>query len=292
MIQEGDVIEVKIIKEVPLPNGKKALLGKFKQRLFILDKKQFGDLEIAVDETIECHVDKVNCSGKIYLSPNKTRSSIGSIKKYKILKIQTVEDTLGSAKYLLHLVGNLNTKAQYITYIKPIENSQSYIIRAREKSKYILEPIDTTACHYKYKQEIEVRIIDKTTIQKQGDYYIVEDRFKRKHIISYIKFKHYNLNIGDTLNCRIRGFDKQYNLKLEPSNPKYELGKTYYFETIDFIDSTDELGNPIKILSVKDCLGMEATIVQFPSDYKLTKSVNAKVYRINNGRLYLSYESS
>ncbi len=290
MIREGDVIDVKIIKEILLPNGKNALLGKFEQRLYILDKKQFGNHEIAVDETIECHVDKINCSGKVFLSPNKTRSLIGSIEKYKILKIQTVEDTLGNAKYLLHLTSSSATKTQHITYILPTKKSQKYTIRAIEKSKYVLEPINSTACNYTYESEIKVRIIYKTAIQNHGDYYIVEDCFKRKHIISYSKYRHYNLSIGDTLKCRIRGFDKQYNLKLEPTNPKYKLGKVYTFETIGFTDSTNESGNPIKILSVKDCLGMEATIVQLPSNYKLEKTIRAKVYRINNGRLYLSYE--
>jgi len=292
IIQEGAVIDVKIVKEILLPSGMMALLGQYNQRSFILNKNQFENLEIVFGKTIACHVDKVNCTGKIYLSPYKSRSLIGSIEEFSILNHEVVQDSLNNTKYLLHLLGNSSLKAQHITYIKPIEKSQNYIIRDINKSKYILEPLDSASCNYKYEQEIEVDIIDKKEIQILGECLIVADHFNRKHLISYSKFRHYNLNIGDTVKCRIRGFDKQHNLKLEPSNPKYKLGKTYSFETIDFIDSTDESNNPTKILRVNDCLGMQATIVQLPSDYKLTKNITAKVYRINNGRLYLSYEST
>jgi len=287
MINEGDYIRLTIIAESKSPNGTSVFIAKHKNRKFILSKSLFKEDIPMLKQSISCFVDKINCSGHIYLIPISERKLVEKVLLFKLIKQEPVFDSLNQKKFHYYLIHNDELKANYLCYNKIQANELNCKIAGFKKSKPIIEPQEFPAI-YKYNTIINVKIKEIKNVDTLGDCYIVEDKEGRIHPISVEKFAHYQLQIDSEIKCQILGADKKHNLKLEPLNPKYEIGKVYQFKTLKLKDTSDDAGNRFKVLILQDDLGKEASIVQLSLNYKIKPRVKARVYRINNGRLYLS----
>lgn len=290
MFKEGNIITVKIIGETTTPKGEEVFIVIHLNHKFLLSKETFTKTQPQIGQFVECIVDKVNCSGKIFLQAIKSITPIGTIEKFSVLHKNIVHDSLSQKKYQYSLLSNNGLRIHLISYSDTSSNIIKCKITGQNKSKLIIESLIPGITNYHFEQVLSFKIIKTNDVDNIGLCYIVEDLFKRKHIISIAKYAHYNLNLGQNIQCRLLGFDKRFNLKLEPVNPIYEIGKQYIFETIRIEESKDDLGNNIRLLVVKDQLGMEASIVQLPNQITINDSITAYVYRINNGRLYLSLD--
>ena len=287
MLNEGDFIKLTIIGETQTPKGESVFIAKHNNRKFLLSKKLFTEKIPELNQSIDCYVDKVNCSGKIFIEPISERMLIGKTLLFKVMNRDNVYDSLGHMKSLFQLNQTDGYHATYISYNTISADELSCRIIEIKKSKLIIEPTDFPTI-YKYNQQIQVQIIGVKQIDALGKCYLVKDFENRIHPILVEKFAHYQLKLGNKIDCQILGFDKKHNLKLEPKNPVYEIGEEYKFKTLRVEDARDIAGNQFKILIVQDRFSMEASIVQLPQSYTITPTVKARVYRINNGRLYLN----
>jgi len=288
MLKEGDIVQVSILKEIQNPKGQYFYIGKYKKQKFLLPKELFSNGKPPIGQEIECLVEKINCSGKIFMRPVEKKDD-NTKQHFKIKHIEQVHDSLGNPKYKILLQTNDKNMREIISYKRPDTNVvKGKIIGYRKSTPIIKAP--SLHSIYVTNSVQEMKILEQRTINNIGTCFIVQDSYNRNHIIELDKFEHYNLQLYSKIDCRILGFDKKHNLKIEPQNPIYKIGETYEFETIRLEESYDELHNPIRILYVKDKLGKEASIVQLPHNYQIQPSVTAKVYRINNGRLYLEYQ--
>jgi len=287
MLNEGDLIKLKIIGETKTPKGEPVFIAKHIDRKFLLSKNLFTEDIPELNQSIDCYVDKVNCSGQIFIEPISERMLIGKTLLFNVINKDNVYDSLGNKKSLFHLKQKDGYQATYISYNTISTNELSCRVIEIKKSKLIIEPNNFPTI-YKYNQQIQVQIIDVEQIDGLGNCYLAKDTESRIHPILVEKYAHYQLEIGNRIDCQILGFDKKHNLKLEPKNPVYEIGTEYEFKTLRLEDTSDAAGNQLKILIVQDQLSMEASIVQLPQSYKMTPTVMAQVYRISNGRLYLN----
>lgn len=287
MLREGDIIRVDIIKETETPKGDSILLAVYQGSKFIIQKKLFVQEHNLVGSAFDCYVDKVNCSGQIFIEPLENKKLIGKTQVFKIIDRKTVLDSLGIKKYLYSLENSKKQKAHVLSY-KTIQSTEiACKIIGVKKALLIVSLIKNHELTYHENQTIEVSIIEEKTIGNIGNCLIVKDKENHQHLISLAKFQHYNLEKKNSIICSILGFDKLYNHKLEPKNPLYSIGKTYRFKPIRIDKIKDETGTINLVLIVVDDLGMEASITQVSKDIDLTKKIKAIVHRINNGRLYL-----
>jgi len=287
MLKEGDIIKVEILKEITTPKGKPAFLALYHSRKFIINKNLFEDKHPKIGESIECFVDKVNCSGQIYITPLCNRSIIGQIQSFKLSKKGIVIDSLGKSKYLYQLQNSKNQKAVILSYHSIDFDKMECKIIGIKKNKLIVESPLLPDYSMSQNAIIKIEIIEERIIPEIGKCWLAKDPKGELHPISKEKFHHYNLSIGKNLNCTILGFDKYFNYKLEPQNPIYSAGIIYEFKSLRIEQIEDETGRMNSVLIVMDELGMEASIAQ--RDFKNTfpKNIKAEVYRITNGKLFI-----
>ena len=287
MLKEGDIIKVEILKEITTPKGKPAFLALYHSRKFIISKNLFEDNQPIIGESIDCFVDKVNCSGQIYITPLFHQSIIGQIQSFKLRQKVAVIDSLGKPKYLYQLKNSKNQKAEILSYHSIDFDQTECTIIGVKKNKLTLESPLFPDFSMSQNTLIKATIIEERIINNLGKCWIAQDNKGELHPISKEKFQHYNLSIGERISCSILGFDKYFNYKLEPKNPIYSVGKTYEFKTLRIEQIEDETGHMNSVLIVMDQLGMDASITQIPNKITLSERVKARVYRINNGRVYL-----
>jgi hypothetical protein len=287
MLKEGDIIKVEILKEITTPKGKPAFLALYHSRKFIIGKNLFEDKQPIIGESIDCFVDKVNCSGQIYITPLFSQSLIGQIQTFKLRQKVAVIDSLGKPKYLYQLNNLKNQKAEILSYHSIDFDQMECKIIGVKKNKLTLESPLFPDYSMSQNTLIKVKIIEERIVNNIGKCWIAQDNKGELHPISKEKFQHYNLSIGERISCSILGFDRYFNYKLEPKNPYYKVGKTYNFKTIGNSQLKDESGNINNLIIVEDAFGKEVTIAQMVNQNTLPKIIKAEVYRITNGRVYI-----
>ena len=287
MLKEGDIIKVEILKEITTPKGKPAFLALYHSRKFIINKSLFEDKHPIIGESIECFVDKVNCSGQIYITPLFNRSVIGQTQSFKLSQKLTVIDSLGKSKYLYQLQNSKKRKAEILSYHSfDFDKMECKIIGIKKNKLIVASPL---LPDYSMNQNtmIKVDIIEEQIIPEIGKCWLAQDSKGELHPISKEKFHHYNLSIGMGISCSILGFDKFYNFKLEPQSPIYSVGEIYEFKSLRIEQIEDETGQLNSVLIVMDELGMEASIAQMNYPKTVPKNIKAEVYRITNGKLFI-----
>ena len=287
MIKEGTIISVEIIGEAITPKGDHVYIASFQSKRFMLSKKLLHNKNIQIGQFVDCYVDKINCSGQIFIEPISDKLAIGNTISLTVLGNIAVSDSLQNTKYHVELQTKNGIQSEIISYYKIDSPTLECKIIGLKNAKLLVEDISNLQVYNQKNQIYEFQVIREIDVAEIGKSLYVRDAHHNSHIIPYSIFKHYNLRTKQKISCRVLGFDKFFNLKLEPKHPYYEIGNSYFFKTIRMDSSIDELGNIIQILIVVDKLGKEANIVQLPNNYKQTEEVEAIVYRINNGRLYL-----
>jgi hypothetical protein len=70
MLTQGKTYKFKIAKETVLPDGENhfVLMASDKSR-HLLPFKLYGNYSFKVGQTIKCRIDKINCTGRIFLEP-------------------------------------------------------------------------------------------------------------------------------------------------------------------------------------------------------------------------------
>ncbi len=68
-LEEGKEYEFYVEKLLPLPDGKYYILVDNWNRKYLLPQQYYIDYPISVGTNIFCHVNKINCNGKIFLEP-------------------------------------------------------------------------------------------------------------------------------------------------------------------------------------------------------------------------------
>lgn len=289
MFHEGDILKVWLKKQIQLPDDKEYYLveDENKNRFMIPVMAEWQQIFQQYDNFI-CRVDKINCSGKIYLEPMHPHYQIGQSYPFRFTKLDKVKSDLEEVRYLLFFTDEFNNSITLLSLSKP-NFAVNSIVNARiaqiKKGTIIIEFRNV---HIKNLWIGDTRKFE--YLGKQNSIFIFKDEFGYKHSLKKDVYDHYGFEIGKVYEGTVLKYNKNYSFKIEPKNPFYELGKEYSFKFRKIKDEVDLLNNSIKVIEVEDIWGHEATIVQFSED--LLKSlpkeyIEAKINRISNGRLYL-----
>lgn len=202
----------------------------------LLDYSTYLDYGLKPGNFISCRVDKINCTGKIYLEPEHPYYKPGKTYEFSFEHFESLIKTTGEhqqmavfkdefAKQVSIPLDDLNSipiKGQKFNFvITRIKKGQLFISTPgsindytglKENSSYLF-----TYSHIK-------------TYSEKYEYYVFINEAGKEFQLRFKFYKNYNFEIGKTIKCTYRLINNQSFL--EPQHPYYKVGEEYLFEII------------------------------------------------------------
>lgn len=282
--EEGEYHDFFVVKEVSLPEeGVFYLLRHKSGRRLMLPVDTYRNYNISANTTLKCRIDKVSCTGKVYLEPIHPRYKEGKIYSFKLVNV-TKEKNLIT---LEDIYGNL---------IHQELNSNDFVIQntIRMKVLRIKKGIPQLAFPDKAKKDVNLNSLlgkKKEFIIKglaknyeNEEVYHLESLDGFKSQLKEKHYKHYRLNGTDKILCVVYGFNDNGILKVEPQNPYYSIGEVYEFEVDEIKGYSKDYEDVEDILIVKDYFGNKCGVSINIQEYKKIKIKTRITCRVNGFR--------
>ena len=135
------------------------------------------------------------------------------------------------------------------------------------------------------------KIVNLTTLPDKLDYYVVEDPFGDRQMISSCYYDDYGFRIGQVIHCRVDKINCTGRIFLEPLHPVYREGKVYFFDFVEIKKIFNkDTGKEEDALNLKDVFGKMAQVSL--ANYNVstgftTDKIRCKLVRIKKGKLFL-----
>jgi hypothetical protein len=141
----------------------------------------------------------------------------------------------------------------------------------------------TEGKEYKFLVEKEL------TLPDNSHHFVLKGPDSNKYLVPSSRYSHYGILPDMVIKCRIDRINCKGEVFLEPKNPWYSEGKSYYFIFDGIEERTDKAGISQKVIVVTDKSGNKISVPnnnssEFPA--KGTK-IKLRVERITKGKVYL-----
>ena len=205
------------------PNGYKHLLNADEYRFYNLTKGQ----------KINCRVDHINCTGKIFIEPEHPIYKPGQLYKFQVLGYDTIINKLGEQEKIVILKDHFGNKIKtsFDWSEKDLDELEARVIRIKKGQIYVdAEPQASCFDEIIKNAYHSFRISGLRTLSQKYEYYILKDDLDRTYHLRTKYYQKYFLKPGQLVRCRmIRGESGFY---FEPDHPFYTIGETYAFTIV------------------------------------------------------------
>lgn len=264
---------------------------------FLLPYDPYKDYNIQVGSTVNCRVDKISCSGKIYLEPDHPIYREGEEYEFKVVSLEQValptgelvdailvEDCFGKRIEVFTTTIDLSSKTIRckINYIKKGKISLSGIESTKNQNQTLVE-----GATYSFKILAQIK-------HENSLNYVVEAPDKTKHFINSLHYKKHGLEVGKTFTGSVTKFSKRGIYLIEPNHPLYEVGKVYLFPVTEIIsyqrpEDFRHIGRVVLLDSFEEKASIEwPTDEQYPT---VGSHIACRVIGFRKGRLVLVLEN-
>ena len=251
--------------------------------------KFYQDYKIQVGETIICKVDKINCSGKIFLEPEHPYYKKGEIYSFKYINSTEIINSINKVDISVNVEDINNNKIQITGfYFEP--DNQGYI-KARidliKKGRLFLSSPDVkkTTDYLVSGNFYEFTIVDLKTLYGDQEHWVLQDIFKNEFNLRVKYYEKYSLDIGKIIKCEVIKIDSNGEIILETEHPFYKKGEMYEFK----LAVNRKEPNTFEYLDMYDnkCYLYENKI---PKEMGINNTVTALIIKLKKGRPVIKIE--
>lgn len=245
-----------------------------------------------LDEII-CQVDKINCSGKIFLEPAHPFYKKGDRYQFQIAGFENIINSDGiTEKEILvsDKLGNMvNVPAYWFPDAKRIGMKIWCRIARIKKGNLILVPLSNPDHTQKLNPGTEINLtkIETTTLSGDVEFFVFKDDKDKSYYLRKKYYKEYEIKKGQAVRCRAIRHNE--DVFVEPEHPHYLPGETYNFKVLfeDIIEDYPEKEVPVVVVS--DLYGKKYNIRKDSLKHFKSgiESLNCLVKEILKGRLVL-----
>lgn len=303
-LEEGEVHTFHVLKKTNVSEeGDFFLVRHSSGRRLLIPEKYYLNYNITPGSTIDCKVDKVSCTGKVYLEPIHPYYKEGRV--YPFLVIESVSS-------------NFQEDDSYQIIVEDVFKNKIEVIVSHEiySKSTIGASIDLTVLYIKkgipnlthssetiinnyvklIGRTLQFEIKEKTKNKQNEETLILMSKEGHKATIKLKHFAAYNLNVGNVLDCNVYGYTNSGELKVEPESPFYTIGEVYDFTIVNEIQELLVQESDQKVtITVQDINGMHCGIWvdKFLADecYKKTR-LACRVIGFRKGRPKLELVTS
>ncbi len=298
-LKEGKSYAFIINKQISIPGSGElhfVLIGPDKKR-YLLKSSHYEHYGLKVGGKVICIVDKINCTGQVFLEPEHPYYKIGQKYDFLVTRITTENNIWGSVNHIAW-VKDLHRfewpcQIDQPEYLIPGMSHLSCRVDRIKKAQLILSLPSIRGFQVKLRRNTVYDFVIKEVRKFKSDlYYILEDPFGSYHTLLKKHFEHFNYHQGQIIQIRVIDLNTDGTYILEPINPYYRVGEVYLFKFLRLETSLNqELDSQTGIIWVEDHFGQlikvqpkEWQLQQ--KDYKPTHVI-CKVTKFKKGNLVL-----
>lgn len=296
---EGNTYSFTIKNQIELPENEKFyVLEDQTGRKQLLNSDYYEKYDLKIGQNINCRLDHINCSGKIFLEPEHPYYKEGEYHDFLINEIGL----------------NLNKFDNYYTEIKAFDaigneaickiDDESYenfsagqIIRCKveriKKGKLHLSlENNRSSADFKRGDYYMFFVHDIRILSDNVKYYILSDDQNSNYLLKFEYYNHHKLSVGQTIKCSVIKYSSKGYYILEPKHPYYEIGKSYEFEFINEEKDSKGIFTGNYDITVKDIYNENIKFISSESLSEIIKKhemLNCKVIGIKKGKPLLSF---
>jgi hypothetical protein len=284
--EQGIWYEFSILGIIDIPEeGVHYILLHETGRKMLLKQKYYVKYNFSIGQIIQCRVDKVNCTGKVFLEPKHPYYSDNQAYLFEIVKLIDDRDSLFNAKIKDAFENIIDI------YLESIETKKlnSYVLLNVDKIKKgvpILGALRSGKIEEINRGKEETITMQIVTIENfNSDQYFI--LLNKSNLWAKLKVKHYikwGFDINDEILCRIIGRKHTTQLDIEPINPWYQIGKVYPFKKVGVENYIDLEGNPAKVMVVTDVISNKCGVKITDLIEKKLQVVDDILCRVNGFR--------
>ncbi len=294
---EGEIHRFKIAGYTEIPGTGESfyiLINPFggKHLLKAVHYKHYG---LQKDQTIHCKIDKINCSGKIYLEPENPIYKEGEIYEFVLIKIIDQVNSVGEEEKAAVVKDEFGIE---LTCSLPVNfdieqnarNIKCKVLRIKKGELFLSIPESQQKTRLRIGKNYCFKVTDIKKLEEGLDYYILKDDFDNSYSLKKDMYGHYEFKINQKVECTVTKYHTDGHLKIEPVHPHYKVGKTYLFKYLRTMKEKDPLGKNEFVIIVKDIYGIEtkvrSNLTYFKTDFP--EKISCKVEGIRKGKAILA----
>lgn len=295
IFKEGQRFPFVITNKLALPGTDEVnliLLGP-DQKKYLLPEQYYENYHLKVGQTIICTIDKINCSGKIFLEPNHPYYKIGERYDFLVLRLAEQENFLGKTQ-IIAWVRDLHG----LEWSCPIDKSEdiepgySYLacrVDRIKKGELILSLPAMTNRFTSLKTGLiyTFKLVDIKTFENE-EFYVLKDTIGNFHRLPVFNYIHYGFKPGQSIEAMVVKYKPNGECLIEPVHPFYKVGESYSFKYSGMQKTVDLFGRIEAVITVTDLFGQEIKVKpltwQIELDLYNPESITCLVQRFKKGR--------
>lgn len=294
-LSEGEFHKFIIHKCVLAPDNTQqyVLKGPFSKK-YLLPKEYYEQYGFEAGQEITCRIDKINCSGRIFLEPEHPIYKVGEIYEFNIDEICEELDKLNNLRKVINvrdLLGNL-IKVYCESYVK-VDNPKKISCKVERikkgKMRLSLYSADIEKKILFEGRYYSFEIIGETT-KNHKKIFVLKDISGEKHILEKEYYKNFDIKIGKKINCKAVKIMEDGTFLLEPEHPYYKEGNVYTFKFLRVESELDFYKNKRNVIILSNKYNEECRLITFSKTllHSIPDKMECKLIKIRKGELMLS----
>ena len=297
-LTEGESYQFLIHKKVALPNEEgqvMVLIGPDNKR-YLLNTSYYKQYNLSIGQNIKCKVDKINCSGHIFLEPEHPHYRIGERYNFLVKRLSSDTNALGETKHIAWVSGLHEREWPCLIddpgNIIPGYTQLSCLVKRIRKAELILfyPGVISSWKGTRIGQLYQFKIIGEKKFEDE-ELFILRGPEGKLHTIKKEFYIHYDFKAGQKIDARVVDINPDGSFKIEPDNPFYKIGETYYFKFLRIELNSSGFEGQGDIIWLEDHFARECQVKAFSWQASLSSyhpdSLRCKVVRFRNGKLQL-----
>ncbi len=301
--KEGQRFQFVITSKLVLPGTDEVnfiLLGP-DQKKYLLPQVYYENYHLKVGQTLLCTIDKINCSGKVFLEPDHPCYKIGERYDFLVLRLAEQENFFGKTQ-LIAWVRDLHGLEWFcpIDKSEDIEPGYSYLACRVDRIKKGILILSLPAMTNRFTTLkagliYSFKLVDIKTFENE-EFYVLKDTIGNFHRLPVFNYVHYGFKPGQNIEAMVVKYMPNGECLIEPVHPFYKIGESYSFKYTGMRKTVDLFGRIEAVINVTDLFGQEIKVKphawQTELDLYNPESITCLVQGFRKGRpVLISIES-
>ncbi|HBI80914.1 MAG TPA: hypothetical protein DDY04_02965 [Bacteroidales bacterium] len=287
MFRVGEWYSFLVTKVIDVPgNGNHYVLKHVSGEKLLLPAKYYVKYNFSVNSIIRCKVDKINCTGQVFIEPEHPVYKVGNSYDFKVKKIEpwlhdqalklVVTDVFDNSLEVVIPEGNLKAQQKSV-HLKVVDI---------KKGLPVISSTVIWNCSQIFKKGEKLELFLHGTANIQGEeYYILIAKSNCLAMLKVKHYLHYSFKPSTPIFAIYFGIDANGLLKVNPEHPYYKEGELYSFQISGFELEFNNNSGSSKVAVVFDKYGMKCGVkIENEKHYRIGDSIMCRVLGFKKGR--------
>lgn len=286
---EGNIISLLIKKKVVLSQNEELwILESMLGDKFTLNNKTYKHYNLSIGKTIKAKIDRINCSGRIFIEPEHPIYKEGNTYNFELKKILNIKNKEADIIIIDCYSNEIQTKV-HIQNISEIANKIALKVAFCRKGLALV--YDSTlegTLKYQERQIYPFKILGIENGPNEEEQFILADEEGLRQFLFVQDYEEYNFKTDQIIHCEVIRINAGRILTLEPLHPHYKIGEIIELEYKKPLSKEEAISHKHKLHEMSDKNGNLFLL----SDRFITQELKgtSNKYRIDafkKGRVYV-----